>query len=358
MGKSSPKAPAAPDPAKTAAAQTATNKETALWNAMLNNVNQITPYGSLTYTQSGGGKTYDMNAYNKALAAYNTTQSAPKNPYSPGSRDWEMWNNENGRVERGEAPKMSDYLLGDQPPQFTSTINLSPEQQKLYETQTGQQQQLLDLGGQQISRINQSISTPYSYSGIPSLYGEGDLNAARTKTEDALFSRLNPQFAQDEEALRTRLINQGIGQGSEAYRREMEQFNQTKNDARMQAILAGGTEADRLFGQSLASRNQGIKEYDTQRNAPLNEYIGLTSGTQVQNPQFSSTGYQGAAPVDYAGLINQQYQGQLNQYNQKVAGQNSTMGSLFGLAGTLGGAYLGGPAGAKAGGMFGGWLGG
>lgn len=51
MGKSSPKAPAAPDPVATAAAQTATNVETAQTQAALNRVNQVTPYGTLTYSQ-------------------------------------------------------------------------------------------------------------------------------------------------------------------------------------------------------------------------------------------------------------------------------------------------------------------
>lgn len=52
--KSAPKAPAAPDPAATAAAQAAANKETAITQARLNNFNQITPFGSLTYREDAG----------------------------------------------------------------------------------------------------------------------------------------------------------------------------------------------------------------------------------------------------------------------------------------------------------------
>lgn len=336
--KSSPKAPAAPDPKETAAAQTATNKETAYWNAVLNNVNQITPYGNLTYAQTGGGKQYNMDAYNKALAAWNS-QPLTTSQTSNGVNSYQGGGGSSSvTVDRGPAPKLEDFLIGDSPPQFTSTITLSPEQQKIYDTQTQQEQYLLDLGGEQLQRIRDSVSTPYSFSGIPSLYGEGDLNAARTATEDAIYSRLNPQFARDEEALRTRLANQGIFAGSEAYGTELDRFNQMKNDARMQAVLAGGDEAQRLFNQSLAARQQGITEYNTQRNAPLNEYIGLTSGTQVQNPQFNNTNMGGAAPVDYANLVNQNYQNQMAQYNANVAGRNSTTNALFGL----GGSFLGG----------------
>lgn len=331
---SAPKAPAAPDPAKTAAAQTATNKETAYWNAVLNNVNQITPYGNLTYAQTGGGKQYNQAAYDKALNAWN---AAPQTSTQLDAHGRPIGTS---TADRGAMPKLADFQTGDAPPSFTSTIQLSPEQQKIYETQTGQQQQLLDLGGEQIGRIKDSVSSPYSYSGVPDAFTSEDAATASKRGEEAILSRLNPQFQHDEEALRTRLINQGIGQGSDAYDHEFDQFNKTQNDARMQAILQGANYGGTLQQQALQRRNQGIQEYDTQRNAPLNEYIGLTSGTQVQNPQFSSQNYQGANPVDYANLVNNQYQANLGAYNSKVAGQNNTTNSLFGL----GASFLGAPA--------------
>jgi len=369
MGKKSPSPPAAPDPAATAAAQTATNKETAYWNAVLNNVNQVTPYGSLTYEQTGGGKKYNTDAYNDALTAFNSAAAnGQTNPYSgyqyqsSGSQyklsPEQYYDPSTGNVitpsqynsgsgVNASMPKLEDFLIGEEPPQFTSTINLSPEQKAILDRTTANEKALVDLGGQQLGRISESVNTPFSYAGIPS-YGEADQNAAALKAEEALMARMNPQFARDEEALRTRLINQGIGQGSQAYQREMESFNQTKNDARTQSILAGQQYGNAELAAALQRRNQGIQEYSTQRNAPLNEYIGLTSGVQVQNPQFSSQGYQGAAPVDYAGLVNNQYQAQLGQYNSKVAGQNATQGALLGLGGQLGGSFLGSQAGSAA----------
>lgn len=50
------KAPKAPDPYATAAAQSAMNKDTATYQAGLNQVNQITPYGNLTYTGKNDGQ--------------------------------------------------------------------------------------------------------------------------------------------------------------------------------------------------------------------------------------------------------------------------------------------------------------
>ena len=54
MGKSAGRPPPAPDPNAIAAAQTASNIQTARTQAELNRVNQVTPYGSLTYTQDPG----------------------------------------------------------------------------------------------------------------------------------------------------------------------------------------------------------------------------------------------------------------------------------------------------------------
>jgi len=350
MGKSSPSTPAAPNPAATAAAQTATNKETAYWNAVLNNVNQVTPYGNLTYKQTGGGPQYNNEAYAKALEAYNTAPASggqamyigldgKVTPYETyGSR---LVSGTPGSTAKGAMPKLEDFKMGESPPQFTSTIDLSPEQQAILDRTTANQKALVDLGGQQLGRISESVNTPFSFSGLPS-YGEADQNAAAAKGEEALLGRLNPQFARDEEALRSRLINQGIGQGSQAYNTEMERFNQAKNDARQQAVLGGQQYGSAELASALQRRNQGIQEYTTTRNAPLNEYIGLTSGVQVQNPSFTSQNYQGTQPVDYANMVNQNYQNQIGQYNQKVASNNSTTSGILGLAGQLGGSFLGG----------------
>ncbi len=330
--KSSPSAPAAPDPYDTAAAQTTTNKETALWNASLNNINQVTPYGDLTYTQNANtGPQYNYDAYNTALNDYN---EAFKN-YQP-----------NTSQSAPEAPTLDAFKYSDgDAPSYTSTITLSPEQQAMYDTQVRSQTALGDLGEQQLGRITDAVSTPYSYGGLGGEISTEDIATQQANAENAYMSRLNPQFAQDEEALRTRLINQGIGQGSQAYQREMDAFNQMKNDARSQAVLAGQQYGGTAQNQALQRRVQSIDEYNAQRNAPLNEYIGMTSGVQIKDPSFSSQGYQGANTTDIAGLINQDYENQMAQYNAAQSSSNNMMSGLMGL----GGSFLGGPAGGAIG---------
>lgn len=300
MGKKSPTPPAAPDPVATANAQGAANKETAYWNTVMGNVNQTTPYGSIQFKDSSNG-VYDPN---KA-------------------------------------------------PSFSSTVTLSPAQQKLLDSQQANDQGLQDLGTQQMGRISQAVSTPYSFGGLPSAPTASDVTALSQQGQDAIMSRLNPQFAHDEEALRSRLINQGIGQGSDAYNTEFTRFNQAKNDARQQAVLGGQQYGSAEQAQELALRNQGIQEYNAQRNAPLNEYSALTSGQQIQNPNFAASNPGNAQAGDIQGATQAAYQGALNNYNAQVGSNNATTSGLFGLGGAALGGFLGGPAGAKFGSFIG-----
>ena len=286
----SKKSPSPPSPESQAKAQGAQDKETSWYNAMLANMDQFTPYGNLTYQNLG-------------------TKDAPK---------WQ------------------------------STTTLSPEQQQMFDSQNRQGIAMNQLGEEQISRIGDAVSSPFSYGGIQNtLPTYGDISTASSRAEEALMSRLNPQFQQQEEALRTRLINQGIGQGSEAYQREMDSFNQMQNDARMQAILGGQQYGSNEQNMALQRRGQEIDEYTTQRNAPLNEYIGLTSGTQIQNPQFSSGGNQGIGSFDMAGAMNNYYSNQQAAANNK----NAATSSMFGLGGQLLGGGGGGGSNASS------WLG-
>jgi hypothetical protein len=76
---------------------------------------------------------------------------------------------------------------------------------------------------------------------------QAPINAGQT-AQDALYSRMNPSLARDEEALRTRLSNQGISLGSAAYNREMDLQGQRANDMRLQAAAQG-------IGLDQAARN-------------------------------------------------------------------------------------------------------
>lgn len=237
---SKPKAPTPPDPQDTAAAQTGTNVSTAIANTAMGQVNQVTPDGSLTYSATG-----------------NHTWRDPATGQS--------------------------YTV----PQYTATTTLSPEAQAIRDQNNTASLNLATLAANQSGRADQLLSTPFSLDNVsagadrtgqaPVQYGgdltapqfsqggaplpgtanlqdsytpEGGFSADRQRVEDALMGRLSTQRDRDMEGLRTQLTNQGVGIGTEAYSRAMQDFDRTNTDMRTSAILASGQEQSRLLGEA------------------------------------------------------------------------------------------------------------
>ncbi|WP_331374925.1 tail fiber domain-containing protein [Sinorhizobium chiapasense] len=372
MGKS--KAPTPPDPKATAAAQTATNIGTAVANGYMGNVNQVTPDGSLTYSY--------------------TTQ------------------------------KWTDPLSGNvyDLPVATATQALSPMQKKIKDENDAASLNLATLATSQSSRLNNLLGKPMDiskapaagdpsklqlpqyqqFSGGPELATSvGDAgNITRSyetdfdtpKYENALMARLNPQLERDRSALETRLANQGLQPGSEAYNRAIDEANRTSNDARIAAVLNAGQEQTRLanlanqkagfenaaqaqayaqalqnadFGnnakqqmhqnsQSATAANNALKDQSfnaeqarinaqntaranylneqyASRNQPINEISALLAGGQVTSPNFVPTQGQSIQPVDYAGLVQQNYQNQMATYNARQQASGNLIDSILGF---------------------------
>lgn len=257
-----PSAPAAPDPGKVAQKQAEANKETATTQQQLNMVNQYTPQGSLEYAQTG------------------------------------TW--------------------ADGTPKYSSTQQLSPEQQKLYDLGNQTQQTLGQIGVDQSARIQDILSSPF------------DLNAARdNKISEMQKGFLDPQWQQQEQTLNSRLINSGVRPGTAAYDRAMQNFSTQRQQAYDQNYLNSYKTAE---GSAL-----------TQRNQPLNEISALLSGSQVSNPAYQNTPTTGVAPTDLIGANQMALnQGNLNAQMQ----QQSNMGMMSGL-------FQLGSSGMR--GMMGGW---
>ena len=281
MGK--PSAPKPPDPKETAAAQTGTNVATAAANAATGNVNQVTPYGNLTYDQTG---TYTFR----------------------------------------DPTTGQTYNL----PQYTATQTLSDAQQQMlnYNNQSGIN--MSQLGSTLSSQLqNHFRHDGISMDGLPEI--GGDQTETRQRIEDALRSRMEPQIGESREALMSRLSGQGIKEGSVAYDRAMSRFGEQENDANMSAILGAGQEMSRVEAEARANRSQLLNERYSERSQPINEITALMSGSQVRDPNFVPA--QGATipTTDYASLVNQNYAQQLGAYQQKNANYMNTMGGLFNL---------------------------
>ena len=258
MGKSNPPRP--PDPMKTASAQTSTNIGSAIANNQMGMVDQITPDGTLSYSQSG---------------TYNYTD-----PVS-------------GKV----------YAL----PKTTATTKLSGMGQQIKDQNDQTQLNMAQTGNQQSAFLQDYLGTPWN----------PDTNEIEGRLMELGTARLDPRFAQEEDRLRTRLENQGVTAGSEAWNREMSSFGQNKNDAFNQLMLQG--------------RGQAMGELAAIRNQPLNEISSLMGGSQIVAPNFGIFQPQGAATTDVAGLINNNYNQRMGNWQQQNAQQQSLLGGMFGL---------------------------
>lgn len=292
MGKSAPKVKT-PDPIATANAQTQSNKDTALWNAALNNVNQITPYGNLTYTM--------------------TPSKDPKNL----------------------------------PPSYTVTQTLDPSGQRQLDLSNQTSEQALTAANQLFGNVTNATKNPFTIEGQPNL--PTDYSADRNKTIDSLYGsamqRLNPQFERDTNALENKLVNQGLTRGSEAFDNALRDLGYNQNDARnsalQSAIQSGNQTQQNLFNMALQGRQQGIQEQSLLRSQPINEVSSLLGlGGNIQSPSFINPTNVSAQSGDTQGGVWNAYQSKMSQANAQAQANQSAIGNIFGLAGTLGSAFL------------------
>jgi hypothetical protein len=173
-----PSAPAAPNYAAAAQATSEGNLDAARAAMAANRVNQVTPYGSLTYSQSG------------------------TDPYGN--------------------------------PTYTATQALSPQQQQLLDYQNQTSMGLGRLAGQGLGYVENMLQTPFDTSALPST----GFNPSQSY-QDAYMQRLQPQIQQGREALDVKLANAGIPVGSEAYRRAQMAQSQRENDLLAAATTQG-----------------------------------------------------------------------------------------------------------------------
>ncbi|HYC01617.1 MAG TPA: tail fiber domain-containing protein [Candidatus Limnocylindrales bacterium] len=363
----SPKAPKPPDAIGAAREQGQQNINAARTTAALNRVNQVGPGGTVTFSQD------------------------PTNP-----------------------------------DQYTQTTQLSPEQQRIYDAQTGAAGTRAEAAGRNFDLYGQSLGQGLNTSGLPArqfsanptdqqtginassvaqrristmglpqLPGQEDFSGERQRVEDALYGRsarrLDDQFGRREEAERSRLLASGLIEGTEAYERQMRDLNEARTDAygdlRDRAVLAGGQEQSRLFGQQLQARQQGFGERTTQgqfanqaanqnfqnemarsgffndaqqqefmqrlanaqlgnqqRDAGINEQVTdqqktlqgldfLYGGSGAMVPQALAPGSSGqVAPTDIQGAIQQDYNNRFGNYSQQAQQAQQQQAALSSIA--------------------------
>ena len=260
-----PDAPAAPDYTGAAKTQGAANTQAAIASALLNRGKQVTPYGTQTWTQQGNI----------------------------------------------DIPQIGD-VPGFQLPNYGSEIALTPQAQKIFDTQMQQSEGMADLGNQSLQQTQSSLGKPLDTSGVKQL---------QDKAYGAMTARLDPQWAQAGTSRETQLTNQGLRPGGEAYDNAMRVHNQAKNDAYQQAQLA-----------ALGYGPQLLQEETAMRQLPLNELNALRTGSQVGVPQFQGSQAPSVGAPNYQNAAAQQAQYQQGLYNAQAGQSNAMQSGLFSLA--------------------------
>jgi hypothetical protein len=273
-----------------------------------NRPNQINPWGEIQWSQDADG---------------NWTQRQTLTDDSQSALDSQLdLQRQKSELAGGMMGKAGDSISADMDWTKFEDYGRAPD---AYNPQEMNNQGMTDVGGIDQSNLNQL----------------GTSGEIRRDAEDATYersmARLEPQIAQEKEALEVSLRNRGLTEGDAAFDSAMGNFDQKTNDAmssaRNDSIRMGGEEASRNFGIDSARRGQMFGEgQDTSQNEMMRrqqeyqERMGMGGyNRQGQNQQFNQ-GMQGANYQNQ--LRNQQINEEksrrsqyLNELNSLLTGQ-------------------------------------
>lgn len=279
------KAPSAPDPERTAAAQGGWDLSTAQGNAVLGNANVVNPYGTTNYSVSG----------------YET-------------------------ITTPDGKKV-------QVPRYTQTQTLSETGQKQFDNRNALIDQLFGKaktggGSYDVGQLDTGFLKPT----------EASMATDRSRVEQAIMDRANPLLKQNRDSEVARLAAMGLVPGGAKYGRVSDQFEKSANDLAIAAVGAGGQEQSRLmdlYNKGLGASNDAKTTQTNlnmnQRNSLIQELMSMLTGSQPgSQPQ---TGYNGPAMggVDYAGLVNNKYNQDVAAYNNKQQGIGTLLSAGLGF---------------------------
>jgi len=254
MGK--PSAPKPADPVKTASAQTGSNVSTAVANSYLNNVNQVTPDGSLTYTTSGYKDVYDP----------------------VGKKTYKI-------------------------PITTATQTLSAGQQALKAESDQTQMNLATLGKNQSARLDGLLSKPVNLNN----------DAIENRLMDLGRRRLDPMMQRNREALDQKLANQGIGLGSRAYEQAVGMQGQQENDAYNSLLLQGRQQS---ISEIMQERNQPLNEISALLSGSQIQNPNFVNANNYGIPTTDFAGIQ----ANYDNGMMNRYNSQMGAWQSGVGG--------------------------------------
>jgi hypothetical protein len=298
--------PTPPDPYATAAAQNAQNQSASQYNSVSNNVNEINPYGTVSY---------------KAIE---------------------------------QVPIYTNGQISGYAPRYQRSTVLSPDQQKLLGLETQSKYNMGTTAVEQSAKLREHLNTSLDPSkwqqwqtGLGTQQLRQDQGATdREGIEKAMMESYNRSAAPTEKAQEASLAARGLSPGGKGYGNYQMQRDDSRSEAARQAYLASGDESRKAQGaynevgvqrynmdKSLAEYYNAMRQGQMQedvalRNQPINEITALMNGGQATIPQFQP--FQGSpiAASNIAQYISDNYKAE----SQAAANTNA---GLFGMAGGL-----------------------
>jgi hypothetical protein len=318
---SPPSPPPAPDYAGAAQQTAQGNLAAAQAATAANRVNQYTPYGNLTYQETGTD--------------------------SKGNPIW------------------------------SATQTLAPAQQQMLDIQNAAGVGLGQTINSALGRVQNTMGQGFNPN-LPQMQSSAGQANLQTQTDYAggmqgwdkanqlLMQRLQPQMEIQQRTLDAKLANQGVVPGTEAYNRAKMSLGMQQNDLLNQAQLSGLSAGNTLFQQGLQGAqfgntaqqqlqqnrlqnaqlaNQANQQAYTQAlsnyNLPLNTLSALRTGSQVQNPTFTNVPQQATTSgADMLSAAQAGGQYNLGTYNAQQAANSAMTSGLMGLGGSLGAAAI------------------
>jgi hypothetical protein len=320
------KAPAAPDYAALQQSDALANRETAQELTRWNRPTQVDQYGNtLNWSQDAQG---------------NWTQSQTMNPL----------------IKAGQDQALAAYLKASQ-----EASNQGSFQAPSYDM----------VNNRYWEAIGNGNFDPNAYGSI----GEFDRTQGDKVASDmyeSSMSRLRPQQEQDVAAIDSKLRQQGLQPGTEAYDRAMKNMTTSQGDVNSKLALdstsAGYNAAMGIYNTNLGGQNQrfnqGLEGYNANTDQDWKAFQGAL-GSQDQQYAQAMASYNlpmeraqaasqlfsqapgsnwqgfgtasGYAPADMTGAANASYQAKMGGYN---SGQNKK-NSMMGAGTSLGSAFLG-----------------
>jgi hypothetical protein len=297
--------PSAPNPYATAAAQNQQNQSASQFNAVTGNVNEVNPYGTVSYK---------------------ATEQVPI--YT------------NGQIS-GYAPR------------YERTTTLSPDQQKLYGLETQSKYNMGTAGVEQSAKLREHLNKsidPSQWQAWGAAPGKQELRqdagpTDRAGIEKAMMESYNRSTAATEKAQEASLAARGLSPGGKGYGNYQMQRDDSRAEQARQAYLASGDESRRAqaafndVGTQRFNMDQAISQYYNNlrgaqaqetfalRNQPINEITALMSSGQATIPQFQP--FQGS-PIqgsNIAQYINDNYKAQSGAASQQNAGIFNLLGA-------------------------------